>query len=150
VAIEAQSESSAAMNSAQIHSARVLTEMLRSKYGIASRNCVTHAQVSVNPGNFRIGYHTDWAAGFPFSGLGLPDNYKLPLASVTAFGFEHDGALLEAAGGRPWPGLTASLDTFQKEAFDAGMPADDYRRVLRQRFLKITSGALAREREEGE
>ena len=34
---------------AQIHAGRTLTEMLRSRYRIAAENCVTHAQVSVNP-----------------------------------------------------------------------------------------------------
>jgi len=32
--------------------------------------CVTHAQVSVNPANMLIGYHTDWAEIFR-SGAGL-------------------------------------------------------------------------------
>jgi hypothetical protein len=48
---------------AQRHQGRLLTEMLRSVYKIADGSCVTHAQVSINPDNQRIGYHTDWGGG---------------------------------------------------------------------------------------
>ena len=58
-------------NPAQVHAARILTEMLRSKYHIPQSNCVTHAQVSVNPDNMLVGYHTDWAGNFPFHEIGL-------------------------------------------------------------------------------
>jgi len=53
----------------------MLTRMLRSRYSIAAENCVTHAQVSVNPSNMQLSYHVDWAAAFSFAALGLPDNY---------------------------------------------------------------------------
>jgi hypothetical protein len=88
------------VNPAQVRAGAMLTEMLRCRYGIAARNCVTHAQVSVNPSNFRIGYHTDWAGSFPFQRLGLPDNYALPLPAVTLFGFTYDPAFVERAGDR--------------------------------------------------
>jgi len=88
----------AVLTSAQIHSGKLLTEMLRHKYGIPEENCVTHAQVSVNPLNFRIGYHSDWARELPFSELGLPDNYLQPPPSVCLFGFAYDRAFFEAAG----------------------------------------------------
>ena len=78
----------------------MLTEMLRSRYRIAATNCVTHAQVSVNPTNMRIGYHRDWASSFPFGALGLPDNYAQPPASLMAAGFEADPAFFHAAGPR--------------------------------------------------
>ncbi len=85
---------------AQIHSAAMLTDMLRARYGIAAGNCVTHAQVSVNPVNMRVGYHTDWASSFPFAQLGLPDNYARPLPAIVAFGFEYDETFVQLAGGR--------------------------------------------------
>jgi hypothetical protein len=88
------------VNSAQVRAGTMLTEMLRSRYRIDPRNCVTHAQVSVNPSNFRIGYHTDWAGSFPFQRLGLPDNYALPLPAVTLFGFTYDTAFVDRAGDR--------------------------------------------------
>jgi len=54
------------VNEAQVRAARSLTEMLRAKYNLDPGNCVTHAQVSVNAGNMRIGWHTDWGGRFPF------------------------------------------------------------------------------------
>jgi len=45
----------AALNPAQVRAGKVLVEMLRKRYGIAARNCVTHAQVSVNLSNLLIG-----------------------------------------------------------------------------------------------
>jgi len=147
VALEAQTDGDA-LNTAQVHSLRVLTEMLRSKYRIPGYNCITHAQVSVNPSNHRIGYHTDWAFGFPFSEIGLPDNYRLPLASVTSFGFESDDVFLNAAGNRQWPGLSASLEQVRNQAMAAGVPAAEYRKQLQQRFQRILNSAAMRERGE--
>ena len=65
VAFEARTETDQpTINPAQLHTAVVLTQMLRGKYAIAAENCVTHAQVSVNPDNMRIGWHTDWGSRF--------------------------------------------------------------------------------------
>src|SRR5215472_17626031 len=77
---------------ARVRAAAMLTEVLRSRYGIPTANCVTQAQVSVNPSHLRVGYHTDWASGFPYQEVGLPDNYRQPLASLWAFEFEYDPA----------------------------------------------------------
>ena len=101
IAFEAQTDASMPLSSAQVHAARVLTDMLRGRFGIPAANCVTHAQVSVNPWNWRIGYHTDWASGLPFAALGLPDNYAQPLPAIALFGFEYDDVFLKAVG-RPW------------------------------------------------
>jgi hypothetical protein len=95
----------AAMTQAQLRSGAVLVEMLRHHYRIPATNCVTHAQVSVNPSNRRVGYHVDWAAGFPFADLGLPDNYAIPLPAVWAFGYHADAAYLAVAG----PDLRAAV-----------------------------------------
>jgi hypothetical protein len=148
VAIESQSSAEPAISTAQVHAARVLTEMLRSKYQIAAEDCVTHAQVSVNPLNYRIGYHTDWAIGFPFAEAGLPDNYRLPLASMTTFGFEYDNSFLNVGGDRRWPGLLASLDSVRDQSQAAGVPAPEYRRQLRQRFQNVVKSAVMRARGE--
>ena len=40
---------------AQVRSAAMLIEMVRCRYHIPASNCVTHAQVSVNPANMRGG-----------------------------------------------------------------------------------------------
>src|SRR5579862_3540372 len=93
VAFEARSssgENAMTVNAAQVHAGRILTEMLRARYGILAANCVAHAQVSVNPDNLRAGYHVDWAANLPFRDLGLADNYQRALPSVVLFGFEAD------------------------------------------------------------
>ncbi len=94
VAFEARTE----ITAAQIRSGAMLTEMLRSAYAIPAENCVTHAQVSVNPSNMRMGYHVDWAAGLPFAELGLPDNYRVPPPAVWAFGFQADAGFRAVAG----------------------------------------------------
>jgi len=122
---------------AQIHSARILTDMLRFRYSIPAGNCVTHAQVSVNPSNMRIGYHTDWAGNFPFGEIGLGDNYRQPLASVFAFGFDYDGIFVQSTGRRLWQGLRASDEQVTLQATLLGMPVAAYKRLLRQRYEKI-------------
>jgi hypothetical protein len=137
VSFETQTQSGGkapTINSAQIHAGRVLTEMLRSKYGIAARNCVTHAQVSVNAGNMLVGYHTDWAANFPFAQLGLPDNYGQPLPSLYAFGFEYDFTYLEATGMPIWEGLLLAEERLRRDALSQGRTMDDYRRLLRRSY----------------
>jgi hypothetical protein len=128
---------------AQIHSARILTDMLRYKYAIPAGNCVTHAQVSVNPSNMRIGYHTDWAGNFPFSEIGLGDNYQEPLASVFAFGFEYDSVFVQSTGRRLWQGLHASDEQVTLQASVLGMPVPAYKRILRQRYEKILATTRA-------
>src|SRR5215471_18050723 len=107
VALEGRSGEADSLTSAQVSASRTLTEMLRSRYRIAAENCVTHAQVSVNPSNMQLGYHVDWAAGFPFAALGLPNNYAQPPASVWAFGFDSPPALIDLSGGE-WTGLASA------------------------------------------
>ena len=141
VAVEAQTETNPSMNTAQVHSLRVLTEMLRARYDIPAANCVTHAQVSVNPSNWQIGYHVDWAIGFPFAEVGLPDNYRLKLAAVSTFGFSYDSSFLSAGGDRRWAGLIASLDDVNEQAGLAGISAMDYRKRLQRRFVRISNSA---------
>jgi hypothetical protein len=124
-------------NSAQIHSARVLTEMLRSKYHISASNCVTHAQVSVNPYNYLVGYHTDWASNFPFSELGLDDNYLEPPASIDTFGFSYDSTYINATGTRIWQGLILAEEQVRSQALGQGLTVSQYRRILHQKYKEI-------------
>jgi len=56
---------------AQIHSGRVLTEMLRAKYKITASNCVTDGQVSVNAGNILLGYDSGLIRSLPFTERGF-------------------------------------------------------------------------------
>jgi hypothetical protein len=150
VAFEGQTrsdEESSSLNAAQIHAARILTQLLRSKYRIPAGNCITHAQVSVNPGNMRIGYHTDGASNFPFKELGLPDNYALPLPSIYAFGFRYDSLFVKAAGGQLWSGLLAAEQRLRREAGEQGIPEAQFMKVLQRRYRETiealnTKGAL--------
>jgi hypothetical protein len=114
-----------------------LTQLLRSKYKIRPELCVTHAQVSVNPSNMRIGYHTDWAAGFPFSEMGLSNNYDLALVSITEFGFEYDEVFLKAVGEKVWRGLRDSEKQIAREAQEKGRDAASYRSELQDRYRRL-------------
>jgi N-acetylmuramoyl-L-alanine amidase-like protein len=138
VAFEAQTDAVSEVTPAQISAARVLTEMLRARYGIAPEDCVTHAQVSVNPLNMRIGAHTDWAGNFPFASLGLPDNYAIPLPSVYVFGFDYDSTFLESAGGE-WKGLQLAVNQVERQSAAAGLSPSRYQAILRHRYKDIAA-----------
>jgi hypothetical protein len=141
VAFEAQSGSGATVtiNPAQIYAARVLTEMLRSKFKIRAENCVTHAQVSVNPSNLRVGYHTDWATGFPFAAIGLRNNYDLPVPSLSDFGFEYDSLFRKAMGNELWRGIGLAEQQFVREAVHDGRSLGEHRRILQDRYRRLYS-----------
>ncbi|MGI8743017.1 MAG: N-acetylmuramoyl-L-alanine amidase [Bryobacteraceae bacterium] len=144
IAMETQSKAgqdSAAANGAQIYAARVLTQMLRSKYHIAAANCVTHAQVSVNPANWLIGYHTDWAANFPFLELGLRDNYLQPPASIVVFGFGYDPLYLQSTGERLLPGLLNAENQVRAQASRLGLPVERYKALLQAKYLHLIASS---------
>jgi hypothetical protein len=137
VSFEAQTEPGQvdpSVSAAQVHSAAMLTEMLRDRYGISARNCVTHAQVSVNPDNMRVGYHTDWASSFPFAQLGLPDNYARALPALTDFGFEYDTTFLRWAGTRLYAGVELAEEQLGRTATESGVTLPALRKTLRQRY----------------
>jgi hypothetical protein len=126
---------------AQLHAGRVLTELLRSKYRLAPGNCVTHAQVSVNPFNAYLGFHADWARGFPFASLGLPDNHLQPLPSVSLFGFSYEPAFFEAAGPSLRAALRRGLEENQRQAAARRLTAARWRAALRQRYRNAAAEA---------
>src|SRR5579871_694942 len=137
VALEAQTEPGgleAPMSPAQLRAAAILTEMLRSRFAIAPGNCVTHAQVSVNPSNMLVGYHTDWASSFPFAAIGLPDNYARPLPAVWAFAFGYDSTFLRAGGARMEASVGLAEDALNRAAAASGFSAKAYRLELRKRY----------------
>jgi len=143
VSFEGQTESSGEVTPAQINAAKLVTEMLRSRYSIAPENCVTHAQVSVNPLNMHIANHTDWAVGFPFSALGLPDNYAIALPSVYAFGFKHDDVFLQVSSGG-WRGLDLANDQIERQAADENTSPVRYRAMLQHRYKEIAAALKSR------
>ena len=139
----------ASINPAQAHAALLLTEMLRGKYGITAGNCVTHGQVSVNPSNFGVGYHTDWASSFPFEQVGLPDNYMLALPALWAFGFDADAHFLQVAGARMKTGVEEAQRMFEAGADAANLSRPAYKRLLQRRYrekLAAAGGMAARTR----
>jgi hypothetical protein len=141
VAVEAATAAVQGVSGAQVQALKSLTQFLRAKYRIPAGNCVTHAQVSVNPdpGYYKIAYHTDWAGDFPFREVDLPDNYALPPASVWAFGFDHDQIFLKVLGGRPWQGLTVAQEQLKQQAAALGISHHRYKALLEQRYRRLTA-----------
>lgn len=137
VSFEAQTDSEFHPSAAQVHSGRLVTEMLRSRFSIPEANCVTHAQVSVNPDNMRLGYHTDWGSAFPFRELGLGAGYGATVAAVRVFGFVYDDAFLAAIGGQAWEGLTAAEKEMAGEAAARGLAPSDYRKILQEQYRQL-------------
>ena len=132
-----QGDGGALVTDAQKLSAKLLTDMLRNKYHISTGNLVTHGQVSVNPENYGIGYHTDFGGEFPFVELGLPDNYQLPPPSMTLFGFNYDETYLEAMGDRVVPGLAKAEDMLNSQAKAQGITPALLTRRLREQYRQI-------------
>jgi hypothetical protein len=151
VAFEGQTRTDEpAVNDAQFHAARLLTEMLRDKYNLPADNCVTHAQVSVNPDNMRIGWHTDWGATFAFKEVGLPDNYEIPNPALYVFGFEYDQAYVNSTGPGLWKGLALAETKMREGATGRGLTMVQYRQLLQQRYKSaravVKSGGVDEEK----
>jgi hypothetical protein len=121
----------------QVASARLLTDVLRSRYRISAANCVTHAQVSVNVSNMGVGYHTDWSAGFPYARLGLPVNYLTPLPAITLFGFGFEDYYSNLAAEELQDGISAGETILRQDAMRRGLSTAAYRRFLSKRFKMV-------------
>ena len=145
VAFEGASSKTDDITGAQLSAARQLTELLVSRYNIRPEDCVTHAQVSVSPSNMRLANHKDWARAFPFAAMNLPDNYRLPVWAVEAFGFSYDEDLLGASGGKAWPGLVSADKKLLEDAASQGADEIRYRGMLRHRYQEILADAKARQ-----
>ena len=142
ISFEAQTgaaERPTSVSAAQVRAGAMLTEMLRSRYQIPARNCVTHAQVSVNPENMRIGYHIDWASSFPFEELGLPDNYAIPYPAISLFGFTFDAGFERGAGSRLTASALQADRSLAGPAAAAHLSLAAYRKALQQRYRKIVA-----------
>ena len=139
VAFEASTYANEHINQAEIHAAKVLTEMLRSKYRMPVENCVTHAQVSVNPDNMRLGWHTDWGANFPFKDIGLQDNYEQPNPSLYLFGFGYDPVYMKSTSPELWKGLAQAEEGVREAAAEHGVSVAEYRRSLQKKYREQIS-----------
>src|SRR5262249_34687032 len=151
VAIETQSDGPSRtvwINDAQVHAARILTEVLRARYAIAAENCVTHAQVSVNPDNMQAGYHTDFGSSFPFQKVGLPDNYGYPLPAIRFFGFTYAPAFLRATGGPLLRSVLLADEQVREEALVRGVSVSAYRRSLQRKYRNLVTIAKSSLNEE--
>ena len=111
-----------------------MTALLRQSFGIVEGNVVTHEMVSLNPANGLVGYHTDWRGRFPFSELGLPDNYRLAVPSIAEWGFRYDRQFVDQVGGRVWAGVRLAEKRFQREA--------ELRQISLQRLRKMQIARL--------
>jgi hypothetical protein len=129
ICFESRWEGSRALpiTAAQFHAGRVLTECLRDRFAISPDMCVAHGIASVNPHKHLIGHHLDWARGFPFEDLGLPDQYRRPTPSVEVFGFGYDDYFVRTMG-EPWPGVAMAEAALEREAQIVGCSVDDLRR----------------------
>jgi hypothetical protein len=139
VAFEGRTGQPADVTTAQWHSAGLVTQMLRSRYSIVEGNCVSHDLVSVNPDRMLLGHHTDWAGGFPYAALGLPDQYQRPAPAVAWFGFHYDAAFVAAMGGKVWPGIRLAEEQLEREAARHGLSPARYRRQLAQDYRRRRS-----------
>ncbi|MET0535089.1 MAG: peptidoglycan recognition family protein [Steroidobacter sp.] len=120
---------------AQLIAGRNLTHYLRQRFAIAPEMCVTHGLASVAPKRGLIGYHLDWARGFPFEAFGLPDLYAQPLPSVALFGFNYDSEFLRVVGER-WPGLIAAETQLANEARTRATSIDQIRRERQAEYRR--------------
>jgi hypothetical protein len=101
--------------------------------------CVTHGLTSVNPKKRQIGFHMDWARGFPFEAYGLPDQYQKAAPSVTLFGFGYDEDFLKVLD-QPWPGVQEAERRLEGEALASGRSVDEIkteRQLLFDRWLAV-------------
>jgi N-acetylmuramoyl-L-alanine amidase-like protein len=123
------------ITAAQVQAGRELTDYLRQRFAIAPEMCVTHGLASVSPRQHLIGYHLDWARGFPFAAFGLPDMYAEPTPSIVLFGFGYDERFLRDVGER-WPGLTAAEDALAQSAAARGISLAELRLEGRDRYRR--------------
>ncbi len=137
VALEARSDGG--ITAPQLAAARLLTQLLRHRWSIRAGNCVSHDLVSVNPGRMLIGYHTDWAGGFPYRDLNLSNLYERPPASIAEFGFAYDAAFVARLGGRLWPGLRLAEQHLEREAARQGLSIGRYRRQLQNQYRRLAA-----------
>jgi len=120
---------------AQLVAGRNLTHYLRQRFAIAPEMCVTHGLTSVSPKSYLIGFHKDWARGFPFAAFGLPDQYAVIPPSMKIFGFGYDSELAQVVGSG-WPGAMAGKSAFTQAANTLGMSPETLRNQRRTLYLK--------------
>ncbi len=119
---------------AQVKSGKELTDWLRFKYRIPQQNCVPHGMASIYPKNRLVGYHLDFAYGFPFHRFGLRNKYNEMIPSIIEFGFTCDRYFHEVLKENIWPGINRSEEYLKNKAKLAGVSPKAYRKRLNRRF----------------
>lgn len=97
----------------------------------------------------QIGYHTDWAANFPFSEVGLPDNYARPLPGLYLCGFVYDRSYVALTGPRILAAIELSEERLEEAAARRHIEAARYREYLQEEYRKNIK-ALKRETPQGD
>lgn len=120
---------------AQINAGRLLTDALRSKYGIDDANCTTHGLVAVDPAKMLIARHHDWVRFFPFEAMGLSNKYKIQPPNMIDYGFTYDEDVLAKIGHKLWEGAVTAEEEFNKRAAAARVAPDVLRRKMRDRYI---------------
>jgi hypothetical protein len=92
----------------------------------------------------RLGFHVDWASGFPFESIGLPDNYAAALPSVWAFGFDYDSDYTRRAGEGLRTGILLAEGMLTQRAAATGLSSATYKSRLRRRYRELLKGPPAR------
>jgi hypothetical protein len=86
-----------------------------------------------------VGYHTDWATGFPFAEVGLPDNYELLPPSLLLFGFEADSTYVNLSGAGLRKAVSLAEQQVQQAAEARHLPVSRYQEGLRKRYAAMVA-----------
>jgi hypothetical protein len=86
------------------------------------------------------GYHQDWATGFPFEKVGLPNNYLTPVPALIFFGFQYDGFGYDPSQPAPPVGIYAGIASAEKNlretAAARGVKPGTWRKALERQYRR--------------
>ena len=134
----------------QILSGRLLTDVLRAKYGIDDANCTTHGLVAVDPDKMLIARHHDWVRFFPFEMMGLSNKYKVQPPNMIDYGFTYDEDVLAKLDHKLWEGAVTAGEEFNRRATKERLSPDDLRTKLRSLYIKQRNKTLGLHAEAGD
>jgi hypothetical protein len=153
VCFESKFEGASSLNEiltpSQIRAGRMLTDVLRTRYGIDDANCTTHGLVAVDPEKMLIARHHDWVRFFPFERMGLSDKYKIQPPTMTDYGFTYDADVM-AKLGNLWEGAATAEETFKRRAEQAGVSPDVLRSKMRDHYVSQCNKTFGLHAEQGD
>jgi N-acetylmuramoyl-L-alanine amidase len=118
----------------QINSGRLLTDVLRSQYGIDDADCTTHGLVAVDHEKMLIARHHDWVRYFPFEAMGLSDKYSIQPPSMSDYGFTFNEEVLTKLDYKLWEGAVTAEKEFNRRAEEARVSPEVLRRKWQDRY----------------